>query len=499
MTWLKDGRVGIGTTSPYAKLDLEASNAASPSITDGLLVPRIDAFPSTNPGANQNGMLIFLNTDNSFYYWNDATTSWVNIVSNATAVEAINDLSDGNSDNDGSNNGSSIYLGVSSGDNDDLTDNRNVAIGYTAMQANISGARNVAMGYQSLAANTSGLYNSAFGYRSLAANTTGFQNTSLGYQSMNANSSGYYNVAVGTSSLGANTTGYSNTAVGWGSLGANTTASFNTAIGLESLYSNTLGSRNAAVGTFALNDNTLGSLNTAMGNAALSSNTSANANTAMGASALLNNTIGDYNTAVGYTALRNNTNGDYNTALGYNASASTTTYFNTTALGYNAQPNSSNQVRIGNASIAVIGGYASWSVFSDERVKTNIREDIAGLEFIKRLRPVSYNYDMDAIARFERTPDSLRLRNAEGLKAAEVQTGFIAQEVEAAAAEVGFNFHGVVKPESSDQAYALRYSEFVVPMVKAIQEQQAIIEEQTEEINALRREIEEIKLLLGKD
>jgi hypothetical protein len=71
------------------------------------------------------------------------------------------------------------------------------------------------------------------------------------------------------------------------------------------------------------------------------------------------------------------------------------------------------------------------------------------------------------------------LRDSERLKQQEVQSGFIAQEVEQAANEVGYNFHGVDKPKNSTSHYGLRYAEFVVPMVKAIQEQQ-------EQINALQ-------------
>ena len=106
---------------------------------------------------------------------------------------------------------------------------------------------------------------------------------------------------------------------------------------------------------------------------------------------------------------------------------------------------------------------------------------------------------MDAIARFEKTPDSLRLRDAELLKSQEVQTGFIAQEVEQAAQDVGFDFHGIVKPYDENGTYALRYAEFVVPLVKAMQEQQSIIEAQQEELVTLRKEIEAIKTLLRKE
>jgi hypothetical protein len=51
-----------------------------------------------------------------------------------------------------------------------------------------------------------------------------------------------------------------------------------------------------------------------------------------------------------------------------------------------------------------------------------------------------------------------------------VYNGFIAQEVEAAAAKLNYNFSGVDKPQTKDGLYGLRYGDFVVPLVKAVQE-----------------------------
>jgi predicted RNase H-like nuclease (RuvC/YqgF family) len=77
---------------------------------------------------------------------------------------------------------------------------------------------------------------------------------------------------------------------------------------------------------------------------------------------------------------------------------------------------------------------------------------------------------MEAIADFLHTPDSLRLKDQEAFKANTLQTGFIAQEVEKAASELGFDFSGVDKPKNKDDFYGLRYAEFTVPLVKAVQE-----------------------------
>ena len=42
-------QVGINTTSPNAQLDIVASDTATPSNADGLLIPRINAFPVKYP------------------------------------------------------------------------------------------------------------------------------------------------------------------------------------------------------------------------------------------------------------------------------------------------------------------------------------------------------------------------------------------------------------------------------------------------------------------
>jgi hypothetical protein len=71
-------------------------------------------------------------------------------------------------------------------------------------------------------------------------------------------------------------------------------------------------------------------------------------------------------------------------------------------------------------------------------------------------------------------PDSLRnneiSEQAARKKEAEVQTGFIAQDVEIIANSMGFEFSGVDAPENDNDHYGLRYAEFVVPLVKAVQE-----------------------------
>ena len=124
-------QVGINTTNPNAQLDIRASNQTTPGNNDGLLIPKVDAFPVINPTAAQNGMLVFLTTENKFYFWDNNTTSWVAIVDLLSSVKKINDLSDAKSDNDGSNDGSSVFLGLNAGATDDGTDNGNVGCWFS--------------------------------------------------------------------------------------------------------------------------------------------------------------------------------------------------------------------------------------------------------------------------------------------------------------------------------------------------------------------------------
>ncbi|QIE58784.1 tail fiber domain-containing protein [Rasiella rasia] len=86
-------QVGIGTTTPNAQLDISASNSATPSNTDGLLIPKIDEFPVTVPTSAQDGMLVFVTGNGTptkgFYYWDQGTTSWIPFVGSGGASEWV--------------------------------------------------------------------------------------------------------------------------------------------------------------------------------------------------------------------------------------------------------------------------------------------------------------------------------------------------------------------------------------------------------------------------
>jgi hypothetical protein len=86
-------------------------------------------------------------------------------------------------------------------------------------------------------------------------------------------------------------------------------------------------------------------------------------------------------------------------------------------------------------------------------------------------------------------PDSLRQRRIEAQDYREstsrLQTGFLAQEVEQVCKKLNFDFSGLHVPESPLDNYSLAYGSFVPLLVKAVQEQQSIIDNQAGRMTAL--------------
>ncbi len=377
----------------------------------------------------------------------------------------------------------------------------NSAFGSYALTANSSGSNNSAFGYNALYNNQTGNHNDAFGYQALYNNTTGYGNSAVGTASLISNSSGDYNVSMGYKNMASNSTGKENSAVGVGTLSNNTTGNYNAAFGAFAMSGSSAVSYLGAFGYYALASNSTGADNNAFGAFALTSNTSGNSNTAMGYKALGNNNTGSNNTAHGLGALNNNVVGSCNTALGYGAGTAAANLNNTIAIGCNVSVTVSNRALIGNAATTSIGGPVNWAVISDARFKDNVKEDVPGINFIKKLRPVTYTYDLKAYDSFTGVDES-KLSDCyvagREARTSVTYTGFIAQEVEKAAEELNYEFSGVDKPANENTPYALRYAEFVVPIVKAMQEQQSVIEAQQKQIETQATEMTSMKQRLER-
>lgn len=309
-----------------------------------------------------------------------------------------------------------------------------------------------------------------------------------------ASTTGFNNCFIGTDAGAGNTTGFENAAIGYQTLQNNTIGDGNVAIGINALQFNTTGRANVALGYFALNQNVSGVSNFAMGSGSLVENINGNFNIAIGGS-LNNNTSGGSNIAIGLQSLLHNSTGNFNTGIGTSTNVANFNLQNAVAIGYNTIVNASNKIRLGSTTVTAVEGPVMYTV-SDKRFKYNVSEtDIKGLAFIKLLRPVVYNFDTKKFQEFlvQDMDDSVQKKHINNINfqpSSNIrQSGFIAQEVEAAAKESGYEFNGVHIPESSVDNYSLSYSQFVVPLVKAVQE----LSEQNDE---LKKEIKELRSLI---
>jgi len=98
---------------------------------------------------------------------------------------------------------------------------------------------------------------------------------------------------------------------------------------------------------------------------------------------------------------------------------------------------------------------------SDSRLKTNVQDSLLGLDFINSLRPVSYKFIEGS-----KTEDGLSIPGER------THWGLIAQEVQSVIEDAGVDFGGWVLLDKTDQdsEQALRYEEFIAPLIKAVQE-----------------------------
>ena len=302
--------------------------------------------------------------------------------------------------------------------------------------------------------------NLAFGKFSLLSNIDGFANVAFGDFSLRNNTSGIYNIGIGTYSLFNNATGNDNIGIGSNAVGYNRTGSYNIGIGDSALKPNR-GSYSVGIGAGALNN-------------------SLDPDTYW-------TRISGANIGIGYYA-------------GYNIGFVNGT--NTISIGDLASADAPHTVRIGNTDIVKIEGQVPWSNISDKRIGENIQEDVPGLNFITQLRPVTFNFNTTTqknIVTLPRNKTQIDGFN-QGKKASTIeqikQTGFIGQEVEKLADSIGYNFSGVNKPSNSRGLYSLSYATFVVPLVKAVQEQQEEIETLNKNVTILEKRIQKLEDLL---
>ena len=348
MTIGETGNVGIGTTSPAYKFEVNGS----------LYATRLS------------GSAMFTTNGKGRFY--------------GTASYALASAGGGGSSLTGQTDSASPFetsLGHQAGNSN--TGTGNTAVGYQALFSNTTGTGSIAIGYQALYSNTRGKRNIAIGYEALRTtqgstdaygDPIGDENVAIGYQAARAafninrvvaigyralaknraegnvaigwlamesnvgtagGNSGVLNTGVGTLALSENTSGNANSAFGYLALNSNTTGNENTAVGHRSMVYNSTGKNNCSFGSYALYYNQIANNNSAFGTFALYSNTTNN-NSAFGYKALRYNTTGYGNNAFGYQALYSNISGKGNSAFGFQALKYATTATGNSAFGRSA-------------------------------------------------------------------------------------------------------------------------------------------------------------------
>jgi len=263
------------------------------------------------------------------------------------------------------------------------------------------------------ASNTdNGFDNSFLGHKSGFSNSNGVQNVFVGTQTGYSNLSGAQNVFIGAQA-GYMSNGVANVFVGSNAGFKNTSGAYNTFIGGFSGQDNLTGTRNLFGGYTAGKLNTTGSYNTFLGMESGFQNTVGLENTFLGHYSGYSNLSGNLNVFLGAETGKSNVGGSSNTYIGFKADGLSNTQ-NSTAIGANAKVAADNSIVLGHKANVGIGtsvpafqlhlstdaaakaGSPDWIVASDSRLKKNITNFTDGLDLLKQIRPVWFQYNGQA-------------------------------------------------------------------------------------------------------
>ena len=413
--------------------------------------------------------------------------------------------------------------------------NYNTAVGTTSLFKNVNGGGNTAIGYRALYENKASS-NTAVGDLALSTNDFGEGNTGLGVFSL-WKSYGDHNSAVGANSLINNTRGDGNAVLGADAMFNNTLGNKNVAIGISSLAANITGSKNTVVG-YKSNVSSAGLLNAT----AIGANALVACDNCMSLGSIIDINGANANTKVGIgtttpqTTLNVDPNGSGGILIGYDKYAGG---YTTLEMGISAGSNGRSYIQ---------STKASGSTFGD--LSLNPQGGNVGIHMNTPLSPLHIKQTTDTYPvvggglRLERnantnhwematdsgddldftynnvakayinnvngllvSPSDLRLKkdinsigtvlpammqlqpktyhyktNEDG---SPLSYGFIAQEVEKL-------FPDFVVTKGPDNMKAIIYQEFTIIAIKAIQEQQAIIELQNKRIEKLEQQMEAV-------
>jgi hypothetical protein len=384
---LSTGNVGIGNTSPTARLDVEGTINTSTQYNIGgqrvlsigganNLFAGVGAGSVTTGSANAffGSFAGFANTNgfnNSFFGSNAGANHTTGIGNsffgaNAGSVTTTGDSNSffgagaGLSNTVGSNNvffgnlaglnnttgNDNTFVGTIAGRNN-TTAHSNAFFGRSSGQENTTGSQNAFFGAFSGFTNSTGSDNSFFGRSTGFLNSTGMKNSFFGSSAGNTNTTGSGNSFFGASAGLTNSTGSDNAFFGKDAGMSNTTGPSNNFFGRGAGQANTVGSGNGFFGTQAGWSNTMGHNNNFFGGGAGQSNIDGSDNAFFGDEAGFSNTTGSNNAFFGNLAGSTNTTGSNNTVIGGLANVASNNLSNAAAIGALAQVSQSNSLVLG--------------------------------------------------------------------------------------------------------------------------------------------------------
>lgn len=356
----------------------------------------------------------------------------------------------------------------------------NLVVGQFAGGSLTAGKDNTFFGF-STGQQVAAAYGNSFFGSTAGEHDTGADNSFFGSSSGRTNTAGYENAFFGGYSGGDNDTGSRNAFFGFFAGRKNTSGSYNTFFGSNAGASNLTALNNSFFGQAAGLNTDTGADNTFLGNGAGLNNKSGQSNTFSGGLSGQNNSTGVGNSFYGNNAGSTNTTGSNNTIIGTGANVLGTNLGFATAIGAGSIVNASNTVALGRSDgsdkvvIYGLGSAGSTQLCrnasnqiatcsSSLRYKTNINAFTQGVDLVKRLRPITFNWKDGGMA----------------------DLGFGAEDV--AAVEPLLVIHN-----DKGQVEGVKYDRITAVLVNAVKEQQAQIDRQNALIASLEARLTRVE------
>ena len=320
------GNVGIGTTTPYAKL----------SVVGETVSEYFTATSTTATSTFPNILATNLRLTGSLYDSTNSTgANGYVLQSNGTTAQWVSTSSLNIAGGSGLSGGTAGMLASWTGALTLTATGTPTAASYfassTTATSTFAGGMNITGSGLQISSNTR-IYQNGFSF--LYSSTSPSGNLTVGYQSAPSldENGGLYSTFIGQRSGATATSSYGNTAVGYESL-ANVTAGTQSVSYDDGLLVTEGGIENVAMGDFALAANTYGFRNVGIGSGVLTANTTGFYNIGIGASALGFNETGYSNIGIGVSSLNYLDGGNNNISIGDSALKNLLTGSSNIAIG----------------------------------------------------------------------------------------------------------------------------------------------------------------------